>query len=77
MAATRIYVVSRRSPQLGGPEANNRLVRAPTSSQALRHVAENTLAVAVATQDQLVELAAAGVKVENAKQDSSPTPAAG
>ena len=67
-AATRIYVVSHKPGHLhtGGPEANHRLVRAANASQAMRHVAENTLAVGVARQDELVELLTAGVKVENA-----------
>jgi hypothetical protein len=67
MTATRIYAVSRKQPQLGGPEANHRLVRAVNASQAMRHVAEHTLTVGVAGQDQLVDLVAAGVKVEDAK----------
>lgn len=43
-----------------------RLVRAPNAAQALRHVAADTLNVAVASQDDLVELIEAGVKVESA-----------
>lgn len=69
--AGRIYVVTRKLPVLGGVEANNRLVRAGNPSQALRHVAENTLSVGVASQDELVELTAAGVKVENAKTETT------
>ncbi len=60
----RIYVVRTKTPRVGEPLA--RLVRAPNASQAFRHVAEDTLAVALASQDDLVELASAGVKVEEA-----------
>jgi hypothetical protein len=54
---TRIYTVF-------GKDEQARLVRAPNSAQALRHVAADTLTVEVASQDQLVTLASAGVKVE-------------
>jgi hypothetical protein len=43
-----------------------RLIRAANSSQARRHVADSRITVDLATQDECVELAAAGVKVENA-----------
>ena len=43
-----------------------RLVRAPNRTRALRHVAADTLGVAIATQDNLIELIAAGAKVEDA-----------
>ncbi len=42
----------------------HRLVRAPNSAQALRHVAADSFEVGVATQDELVLLVARGVKVE-------------
>jgi hypothetical protein len=42
-----------------------RLVRAPNAAQALRHAVADTLAVAVATQDDLVRHIADGVEVEN------------
>lgn len=60
--AGRIYVVK---PRKADP-ATRRLVRAPNSSQAFRHVAEDTIEVALASQADLVELVGAGVKVEDA-----------
>ena len=63
--ATRIYAVRKKLPRVGEPVTDTRLVRAPNAAQALRHVAADTLAVAVAGQDDLVELVAAGVKVED------------
>lgn len=65
---TRIYVVSPRIAVEGEP-VKRRLVRAANSAQAFRHVAKDTLLVALAGQDDLVVLASAGVKVETAKQD--------
>lgn len=56
----RIYVV-------GGP-SGIRLVNANTKSQAIAHVAHNTIHAHVASQTDLVELLAAGAKVENYKQ---------
>ena len=43
-----------------------RLVRAATTAQALRHVAQDTLQAAVTGMDEAIELGAAGVKVEDA-----------
>ena len=63
---TRIYSVSLTFSPPGAPA---RLVRAANASQALRHVARDTLAVAVASQDNLVALIAAGVKVETAGEE--------
>jgi hypothetical protein len=65
-AATRIYAVRKRLPRVGEPATETRLVRAPNAAQALRFVAADTLTVAVAGQDDLVELVAGGVKVEEA-----------
>lgn len=70
-APSRIYMVANaqgRSPD--GSELPSRLVRAPNAAQALRHVAADTLAVAVASQDDLVRLTLAGVKVEMAGEDT-------
>jgi hypothetical protein len=63
--STRIYVVG---PKLkaDGDKEQRRLVRAANNVQALRHVAEDTLAVAVASQDDVFTLAAAGKKIEEA-----------
>lgn len=63
--STRIYIVANaQARDAAGNEIPARLVRAPNASQALRHVAADTLAVAVASQDDLIRLIAAGVKVE-------------
>ncbi len=57
MTATRIYVVrdGKNTP---------RLVRATHPATALRHVAEGTFEVAVATHDDLELLLGGGTKVE-------------
>lgn len=52
----------------------SRLVRAPNAAQALRHVAADTLAVAVASQDDLVRLTLAGVQVEDLQHDQQELP---
>jgi hypothetical protein len=62
---TRIYAVRKLLPRVGAPMSDTRLVRASNASQAMRHVAANTLSVGVAKQDELVELLAAGVKIED------------
>lgn len=71
-APTRIYAVSMTALQ-DEPGLVSRLVRAPNASQALRHVARDTLCVKVASQDELVANIAAGVKVETAG-DEAPEP---
>ncbi len=64
MAITnRIYKVT----TIGNADRKNRLVRAPSAIQAWRRVAEELITVDLATQDDLVELASAGVKVEDSK----------
>jgi hypothetical protein len=60
----RIYVV-------GGP-SGIRLVNANTKSQAITHVANNTINAHVASQKDLVELLAKGVTVENFKISEQP-----
>lgn len=68
----RIYRVSNYEvTDLSGLRLFTRLVRAPTAAQALRHVAIDTLTVAVASQDDLVELIEAGVKVEAVSAQSA------
>lgn len=70
MATQRIYMVANaqaRDP--AGNEQPARLVRAIHPAQALRHVAEDTLAVAVASQDDLVRLLSAGVRVEQSGRE--------
>lgn len=53
----RIYVVNTGV-------GSNHLVRAANRHQALSHVARATMAVEVATQDDLVDLLSVGVKVQ-------------
>lgn len=48
-----------------------RLVRANTPSQAVRHVATDTLAVEVAKGTTIAELMSAGVKCEDARAPES------
>lgn len=73
-AQTRIYMVANAQGRAAdGTELPSRLVRAHNASQALRHVAADTLAVAVASQDDLVRLTLAGVKVEAAGAEQEQT----
>jgi len=60
----RIYIV--------GTGQQVRLVRAPNRAQALAHVARATIAVNVASQDDLVKMLTAGIAVEDV---SPPEPA--
>jgi hypothetical protein len=68
--ASRIYIVAVIDPA-GKPE--QRLVRAVNSAQAWRHIADSRITVDLATQDELVELASAGVKVEEAITTAAPS----
>ena len=61
MALTRIYTVGETSHA-----SAVRLVRATTPAQALRHVAQDTFSVAVASQSDLVSALSDGIKVEDA-----------
>ena len=61
-APTRIYAVTNRETGF------EHLIRATNQAQAVRHAARNQFTVDVATQDQLVELVAAGVKVEDSSE---------
>lgn len=67
MAKDRIYFV--------GAGNTERLVRATRGTAALRHVAEDTYTVRLATQNDLEALLAKGVKVETAEAPP-PEPAA-
>lgn len=60
MATQRIYLVTQ-------PDGARRLIKASIRSQALSHVASTLLGIHVATQDDLVDLLGAGVKVESAR----------
>ncbi len=55
------------------PTPTVRLVRAANVAAAFRHVAESLIAAEVATQDALVALLSAGVKVEDAAAPTLPT----
>jgi hypothetical protein len=62
--ASRIYAV-----EVGAQEASEktvRMVRAVNPSQAVRYVAKNMISAKLASQDDLVQLASKGVKVEEA-----------
>jgi hypothetical protein len=69
---TRIYLVK---PKAG--DGRHRLVRAASQAAALRHVVEDTLEVALASQDDLVRvlLKHDGAKVEavNAEDENAST----
>ncbi len=71
--STRIYVVT---PKVADGKAARRLVRASHPSNALRHVAADQYAVAVATHDDLEALLGEGTKVERIageQQELTPT----
>lgn len=67
---SRIYAV-----KILLPEPKVRLVRAANINAALRHVASDLLYAELATQDALVSLSIAGVKVEEATTPDEPKPA--
>lgn len=73
MAAKRIYLVASKLPRVGEPMTERRLIRAPNAAQALGHAARSSLAVTVASQDDLIELVKAGVSVEDAGAQPEPT----
>jgi hypothetical protein len=52
-------------------------VRAANASQAWRRVAEELISVDLATQDELVDLAGAGVKVEESTTTAAPSATTG
>jgi len=61
MAATRLYVVRE--------SAKVRLIEASNVAQEIRFVALQVFTASVATQQELVELMTAGVKVEKAGEE--------
>lgn len=64
---TSIYVIEPKVAEgTPVPMESVRLVRASNVTQALRHVAEDTLVSKVADQETLVSLSVAGIQVENA-----------
>lgn len=68
MADSRIYRVDEKSAD--GKLTTVHLVRAASVSQAVRHVATPRFTADVATQDDLVQLVAAGVKVHQANGEA-------
>lgn len=64
----RIYLVS---PQysINNEPAPSRLVRAVTAAQARRHATKDMLTVEVATTEDVADLVAKGVGVEDAKEE--------
>jgi hypothetical protein len=64
---SRIYVIH---DQRGSGPGDQRLVRAGTRAQALRHVAQDVFAVNIASQDALVRLLSSGASVEDAGAES-------
>lgn len=69
--STRIYLVTDRDTQA------KRLIRAGNQAQAIRHAAASRFDIAVAGQDDLVELLASGQAVESAAQSVEADEAAG
>jgi hypothetical protein len=67
-APNRIYVVTVIGDAADGNR--KRLVRAINSAQAWRRVADELVTVELASQECLIEMVAAGAKVE----DQAPTP---
>lgn len=72
---SRIYVIRSKGSE-NDPDQTS-LVRAPTKSQALRHVAESCFIATVASQEELVQLLQHGVEVENAGEEPDPFDADG
>jgi hypothetical protein len=72
-APTRVYIVGPKVKADGAPDTR-RLVRATHPSHALRHVADDELFVTVASQDDLIELLAAGAAVEALKPEQTEIP---
>jgi len=62
--SSRIYIVSDTS----NDPVTHRLIRAATQAQARNHAARAQFKVDVAGQQSLVDLLAAGVKVEDAQE---------
>ena len=61
--SNRIYVVTVED----GKNGSRHLVRAATAAQAIRQVAHPMFSAKVASQDELIELTEAGIKVQEAK----------
>lgn len=75
MAEKRVYVVAVNQQNgdaaRGAPDTVvKRLVKAAQPAQAIRHVAKGMISAHVGKQDELIELAGKGVKVEEAGEDA-------
>lgn len=68
--AERKLKIYRVVHKLGDNTADIRLVRAKSPGDAENHVASDTIRADLATQDELVQLAGQGCKVEEAKVDT-------
>lgn len=66
MSKTRIYEIAFIQ---SSPDMKSRLVRAGNVNQAIRHVADQIITGDVASQEALVVLLAAGVAVEDAREE--------
>lgn len=64
--SNRIYVIHDKR---GTGPGDQRLVRAGTRAQALRHVAQDVFFVNIASQDALVRLLSRGATVEDAGEE--------
>ena len=62
MASSRVYLVTDGIATIG-------LVRARSQAEAIRHCTAGRFVATVADQDQLIEAAGKGMKVENAAQE--------
>jgi hypothetical protein len=65
---SRVYAV-----KIHGDTPKARLVRASNVAAAIRHVAESLVYAEVAKQDTLIDLIAAGVRVEDAAREVEAT----
>ena len=66
MTENRIYIVT--TPDAKG---ETYLVRAQTSAQAIRYVSKKHFEAKVATQDECIQCACQGVKVEDASAEQN------
>lgn len=69
---TRIYVITIKPIGLE-LKTTHRLVRTSSPAQALRHVVDNMMSAEYASQDDLVRLLGAGVKVEAVNVEDNPS----
>jgi hypothetical protein len=63
---SRIYTVTESANAAAGSPVVRHLVRASSPAQAIRHITNRQFVAQVSEQDDLVDLAGAGVKVQDA-----------